>query len=58
MLTCVVVDVTVVVICSTLIVVTVTVGRAAALFTSGVGVVMKGLGAGATLFWAGVEEGV
>lgn len=58
MLICVVVDVTVVVICWTLIDVTVTVGRAAALLAAGVGVVTNGLGAGATLFWAGVEVGV
>lgn len=58
MLICVVVDVTVVVIFSTLIDVTVTVGRAAALLAAGVGVVTNGLGAGATLFWAGVAEGV
>jgi hypothetical protein len=57
-LICVVVDVTVVVNFSTLIAVTVTVGTAAALLTAAVGVVTNGLGAGATLFWAGVVEGV
>lgn len=50
--------VTVVVTSWTLIDVTVTVGSAAALLATGVGVVTNGLGAGATLFCAGFVEGV
>lgn len=38
--------------------VTVTVGRAAALFAASEAVVMKGFAAGATVFWAGFVEEV
>lgn len=40
------------------VVVTVTVAVGSTLLLAGVGVVTNGLGAGATLFWAAVEEGV